>query len=503
MASTRSGLIAWYDKLAAFNVENLFVRKREPGPPRTVYINQELPPDYFDHKGRIKKEYVYSSNQVITSKYTVITFLPRNLLEQFRRIANIFFLGIAILQFFSIFSTVSPGLVILPLLIVLSITGLKDGYEDIKRHQSDRSVNHSIVRVLSGGGWVNHNEMSPKSKTFVPGIPGIKRNAKKRKLPANPPSIPPMEAEMLSQGPLAPPEMIRPTRTMSQAYSMTTITDDDATEFETDDAIEHEGGHSVFRRSRKRPHWKKKIWEDLMVGDFVKIIDNEPIPADILICATSEDENVAYVETKNLDGETNLKSRTACPALTHFRDAYDCADKKNAFRIECGRPDTNLYKLNAAVVLGNDDKVPIDTQMVLLRGTVLRNTSWIVGVVLFSGEDTKIVLNSGGTPSKRSKVERQMNPQVCVQYCFFFRTTTLLCDYRFINLIILAGMAVACGIADALIEQHYFPLDAPWLYGDTQSDDNVHINGLITWAFALITQVFSATSLFKMWLTLT
>lgn len=60
---------------------------------------------------------------------------------------------------------------------------------------------------------------------------------------------------------------------------------------------------------------------------------------------------------------------------------------------------------------------------------------------------------------------------------------------RFINLIILAAMAVVCGIADALIEQHYFPLNAPWLYKDTQSDDNPHINGLITWAFALITQV--------------
>lgn len=64
-------------------------------------------------------------------------------------------------------------------------------------------------------------------------------------------------------------------------------------------------------------------------------------------------------------------------------------------------------------------------------------------------------------------------------------------------------MAVVCGIADALIEQHYFPLDAPWLYGDTQSDDNVHINGLITWAFALITRVPSyATSFFKLRLSL-
>ena len=48
-------------------------------------------------------------------------------------------------------------------------------------------------------------------------------------------------------------------------------------------------------------------------------------------------------------------------------------------------------------------------------------------------------------------------------------------------------MAVSLGIADAILEQRYFPLGAPWLYGDTQSDDNPQINGLVTWAFALIT----------------
>lgn len=48
-------------------------------------------------------------------------------------------------------------------------------------------------------------------------------------------------------------------------------------------------------------------------------------------------------------------------------------------------------------------------------------------------------------------------------------------------------MGVACGVADSLLEQHYYPLGAPWLYGDTQSDDNPKINGLITFIYALIT----------------
>lgn len=59
--------------------------------------------------------------------------------------------------------------------------------------------------------------------------------------------------------------------------------------------------------------------------------------------------------------------------------------------------------------------------------------------------------------------------------------------HSFINLGILACMSVALGIADAILEQRYFPLGAPWLYDDTHSDDNPKINGLVTWAFALIT----------------
>lgn len=86
----RTGFTAWYDRLiSSFSIEDLFVRKRPPGPPRTIFINEPLPESYYDKKHRVLKEYQYNPNQVITSKYTLLTFLPRNLLEQFRRVANV------------------------------------------------------------------------------------------------------------------------------------------------------------------------------------------------------------------------------------------------------------------------------------------------------------------------------------------------------------------------------------------------------------------------------
>ncbi|EPQ57895.1 phospholipid-translocating P-type ATPase [Gloeophyllum trabeum ATCC 11539] len=363
-------------------------------------------------------------------------------------------------EFFSIFSTISPGLVILPLLVVLGITALKDGYEDIKRHQSDRRVNYTEVRVLSGGGWSNPNASAGKEKTFVRGI--LPRSRRNRKVKQGGEA---QNADTENLENAAPSEAI-------QAQTQTTDMNEPDVEYDDDESVRTgETGHShhLFgHHHSNRPHWRNTIWEDVRVGDIVKLKGDESFPADILICATSDEENVCYVETKNLDGETNLKSRNAVPALTHMRTAQACVSKENAFHVECDRPDVNMYKFNAAVAT-KQGKFPVDMQNVLLRGTVLRNTEWVVGIVLFTGTDTKIVLNSGGAPSKRSKVERQMNPQV------------------FINLIILAVMAVVCGIVDAVLEQRYYPLNAPWLYGDTQPDDNPRINGLVTWAFALIT----------------
>ena len=280
-----------------------------------------------------------------------------------------FFLAVSILQFFHKFSTIAPGVAVLPLVAILIITAAKDGYEDIKRHQSDRRVNHSQVRVLAGGDWENPNRMEPKSKTFVRGLR---------------------------------PQPLRPRKTDPERLPHLDVDPDIEYDSDGPDLADAKIG-------RIGPHWEKTRWEDIRVGDFVKIKNNESFPADILICATSEDENGAFVETKNLDGETNLKSRNAVPALTHLRSAKACAE--NRFRINCDRPDPDMYRVKANVEV-NGDPSPVDLSMTLLRGTVLRNTRWAIGIVLYTGLDTKIVLNSGGTPSKRSKVEREMNPQV-------------------------------------------------------------------------------------------
>lgn len=363
---------------------------------------------------------------------------------------NSFFLAIDILQFFPKFSTISPGLVILPLLAILLLTAAKDGYEDVTRHRSDRAVNHSEVDVLEGGGYENTNVMGQKEKTFTPGIPKAFRRKKDRtsddvdddadESPANAEVRAAEEKEASTGRPLDAQHAMRVNLPPTQQPHSTPGDDnhggpehiglDRVTTMRVQRApppaqkkkSKNSGAqnplHETDDTNASEPHWAITLWEDVKVGDFVCLRNNQNVPADMVICATSEPENVAYVETKNLDGETNLKSRNAVPELTHLRSAHTIVANKDGsarFRVDAESPDVNMYKFNAAVVFGNgpEEQVhPIDFQTTLLRGTVLRNTDWVIGIILYTGQDSKIVLNSGNTPSKRSRVERQMNPMV-------------------------------------------------------------------------------------------
>ncbi len=87
-ASTSPRAAAFKRFTASMNPATLFQRKATPAVPRTIYINTPLDPGMLDKKGRPRKETVYPTNQNVTSKYTILTFLPRNLFEQFRRVAN-------------------------------------------------------------------------------------------------------------------------------------------------------------------------------------------------------------------------------------------------------------------------------------------------------------------------------------------------------------------------------------------------------------------------------
>ena len=134
--------------------------------------------------------------------------------------------------------------------------------------------------------------------------------------------------------------------------------------------------------------------------------------------ATSDSDGACYVETRNLDGETNLKVRHALRCGQAIRSAYDC--EAASFWIESEGPGPNLYSYNGvARWYGRDvdqpdaqpeiKAEPISIENLLLRGCNLKNTNWIIGAVVFTGEETRIMMNSGITPTKRSRIAKSLN----------------------------------------------------------------------------------------------
>ncbi|XP_049574789.1 phospholipid-transporting ATPase VA isoform X2 [Syngnathus scovelli] len=91
----------------------------------------------------------YADNKIKTTKYTVLSFLPKNLFEQFHRFANVYFVFIALLNFVPVVNAFQPELALAPVVFILSVTAIKDLWEDYRRHRSDTEINHMDCLVYS------------------------------------------------------------------------------------------------------------------------------------------------------------------------------------------------------------------------------------------------------------------------------------------------------------------------------------------------------------------
>uniref|UniRef100_A0A3P9JG78 Phospholipid-transporting ATPase n=1 Tax=Oryzias latipes TaxID=8090 RepID=A0A3P9JG78_ORYLA len=100
-------------------------------------------------KGEENPSRRYANNRIKTTKYTVLSFLPKNLFEQFHRLANVYFVFIALLNFVPVVNTFLPELALAPVLFILSVTAIKDIWEDYRRHRSDMEINHMDCLVYS------------------------------------------------------------------------------------------------------------------------------------------------------------------------------------------------------------------------------------------------------------------------------------------------------------------------------------------------------------------
>lgn len=269
----------------------------------------------------LKDDTLICDNRVITSHYTKLNFIPKNLMEQFRKPANMYFLLLCGLQTVPKISTTGQiPTIALPLVFIIMLNGLKDLVEDYRRHKSDREENERITLSVEGSG----------------------------------------------------------------ASAQLTDT----------------------------------RWQDLCVGRMIVVRQNEFIPADMVLLSSAHNEGHCFIETANLDGETNLKTK-AVPAAA-FDMVSECKDQRVAVqkasaiqgKIECEPPNEFLYTFAGNITATGStgqQKISLNEEHVLLRGCKLKNVAWVLGLVIYTGKESKIMMNSKeGRGRKLSHLDREV-----------------------------------------------------------------------------------------------
>lgn len=259
----------------------------------------------------------FASNSVSTTKYQIHSFLPVFLYNQFRSYSNVFFLIIAIVQQLPGVSPMGKYTTLIPLIIILTITGLKELFEDILRHREDKKINSRTVEV-----WIETK-------------------------------------------------------------------------------------------------WKEVYWKQVKVGELVRVKKGREFPADLIMISCSDtNTGIAYVDTVNLDGESNLKVRRV-PQQFVEKDLDELLFELQGSVI-CDHPNEHIYRFNGMVIPRNDSKVPVNEEQLMLRGAILKNTEWICGIAVYTGVDTKIWRNSQQKEIKRSSFDLMINKHMLVLFSIFF-----------------------------------------------------------------------------------
>ena len=202
------------------------------------------------------------------------------------------------------------------------------------------------------------------------------------------------------------------------------------------DNLNNEEEVIVFRNSR----FVRAMSKTLKYGEIILVYENKSIPADMILIDSGFSEGICYVETSSLDGEKTLKLKVANKYTQGFISNDIQVNKgitkliypgKYTFSgyIRINSPNMDLNYINGTIHTyfekeGRhiEENINVSSNEFLLKGSVLKNTNWIIGIVVYTGMNNKIILNSKKPRLKMSKVEKNLN-----YYLFFVFIFLILC----------------------------------------------------------------------------
>ena len=162
--------------------------------------------------------------------------------------------------------------------------------------------------------------------------------------------------------------------------------------------------------------WTETISGDLDIGELVVVGQDQAFPADLILIDSNLNDGLCFIETATLDGEKTLKQKEAPKELAGKLkgsgdmpiDGFDISG-----HVITDPPNQDLYLLSKIMKLrfnrGEEMTIPLSAKQLLLKGAKLKNTPYIVGIVVYVGHDCKIMKNAKDPVTKYSSLERLMN----------------------------------------------------------------------------------------------
>ena len=198
------------------------------------------------------------------------------------------------------------------------------------------------------------------------------------------------------------------------------------------DNLNNEEEVIVLRNNR----FVKAMSKSLRYGEIILVYGNKSIPADMILIDSGFSEGICYVETSSLDGEKTLKLKVANKYTQGFI-SNDISSNRGIERfiqpgkysfngfIRINAPNIDLNYINGYIhtLFKKDgtyiqEDINISTNEFILKGSVLKNTNWIIGIVVYTGMKNKIILNSKKSRQKLSKVEKKLNYYLLLVFVF-------------------------------------------------------------------------------------
>lgn len=143
--------------------------------------------------------------------------------------------------------------------------------------------------------------------------------------------------------------------------------------------------------------------KQLRVGDVVVLYTNQRVPADLVVLRSSEHNGETFIRTDQLDGETDWKLRSACQ-LTQNMPRPSLFDEVT---VQCNAPEKSISSFQGTLTLENEQ-----------RALTVDNTMWantvvaagnVEGMIVYTGRETRMALNTSASRSKVSLLELQVN----------------------------------------------------------------------------------------------